>query len=372
MTFTHPLRIGCGVAVVVFAATAPWLRAQDMQRDDALAETSAVCAEAESEANPAIRPEPTASSQEATSTHYLQYEPQNAPLSSEPPSLIEQVPPVAVPPQKPPPPIAPYSTQFAVTWNSGSGDGLGIVDFDLRETLVFPRVKGLLVTPGFASHLLSGPESTDLPAALYDNWVEIRWLKAVNEDWSLDLAITPGLYTDYDNLSSDAVRIQARALALWKASTAWQLAFGFVYLDREDIAALPVAGLIWTPSPTWKTELVFPRPRLLYRWSHDGERSQWIYLAGEFGGGSWAIRRAARPAGPGVVFPPGVLPNQTWDDVVTYSVMRLLVGWEVNRPKGFAPRLEAGFSFQRSIEYESGFGDYEPDPAAIVRLGGSF
>jgi hypothetical protein len=306
----------------------------------------------------------------AAATNYLQYEPQNAPLAEEPPPFTHEVPPVAAPPAKPMPPIAPYSTQVVMTWNSGTGDTLGIVDLDLRETLVFPKVPGLLLTPGFASHILSGPESTDLPPVLYDTWIELRWLRPLNDNWTVDVAVTPGVYTDYDNLSSDAVRIQGRALAVWKARTDLQIAFGFVYLDREDIAALPAAGLIWTPNADWKTELLFPRPRLLYRLKGNGTDNQWLYLAGEFGGGSWAIRRPGNAGGP--LVPPGSQSASAWDDIVTYSVLRVLVGWEVQRAQGFSPRIEAGFSFHRSIEYLSGLGDFDLDPAAMVRVGGSF
>jgi hypothetical protein len=297
-------------------------------------------------------------------TGYLQYEPQNVPIGAEPPPLVSEFPPAAPYAEdqlaRPLPPIVPYSTQFQFTWNSGSGDDLGIVDLDVREVFVFPKIPGLMLTPGFATHLLEGPTSTDLPGALYDNWLELRWLKKFNDCWTMDLAISPSLFTDYDNTSDGAFRLMGRAISLYSYSPDLQLAFGFIYLDREDIKALPAAGLIWTPNDDYKLELLFPRPRLMYRWTGDELCSRWVYVGGEFGGGSWAIQR------------PGPAPGQTFDDVITYGALRFLVGVETKRVKGFSPRVEAGFTFNRSIEYKSGNGDYDPGNAALLRFGGSF
>ncbi|MBI1348589.1 hypothetical protein GC163_20130 [bacterium] len=296
---------------------------------------------------------------DAAPASYLQYEPQNVPLPDETPLIPETLHdglsgPVCEP-EKELPWIAPYGTQFTVGWTSGSGDELGMTDIDFRQTLVFPHRQGFMITPGFSTHFLSGPETTDLPETLYDQWIEFRWLKKFNDRWAMDLAITPSLFTDYENTGSDAVRITGRAIAMWTIKPTFQLAMGVIYLDREDVKALPGVGAIWTPSDDYKVELLFPRPRVLRKLSSDGDTSRWIYLAGEFGGGSWGIDRADGSA-----------------DVFTYSALRMLLGYEVKKPKGFAPRIEAGWIFSRKVEYKSGVGNYDPTDAAMIRFGGSF
>ena len=297
----------------------------------------------------------------ATSASYLQYEPQNVPLADD---LQETAPPLPLPasPQSAvaataqPPWIVPYGTQFLASWTSGSGDQLGMTDLDLRQTLVFPRKPGFMISPGSSFHFLSGPETTDLPENLYDHWIEFRWLKKLNDRWAFDLAVTPSYFTDYENTSSDAVRITGRAIAMWTYTPELQLAMGVVYLDREDIVALPGVGAIWTPNDDYKVELLFPRPRILRKLaSSTPEKTRWAYLAGEFGGGSWAIDRS----------------NGT-PDVFTYSALRLLVGYESKQKSGFAPRIEAGYIFNRKVEYQSGVGDFDPDDAVMLRVGGSF
>jgi hypothetical protein len=290
---------------------------------------------------------------------YLQYEPQNVRTPGPEPlptlSMPATVPDPLLEPDRPLPPIAPYGTQFVTTWNSGSGDGLGITTFDLRQTFVFPHIQGLMLNPGIAAHTLNGPLTTDLPPSLYDAWLELRWLKKLNDRWLLDLVITPSYFTDFENKSVDAFRLPGRAIALWNATDELQLAFGFIYFDREDLKAFPAAGLIWTPNDDYKVELLFPRPRVMRKLSEDDCQTRWIYAGGEFGGGSWAINR-----------------TDGTGDIVTYSVLRFLVGYEVKKKDGFSPRVEAGYLFNRSIEYKSGVGDYDPDSAIMLRFGGSF
>ncbi|HUQ70715.1 MAG TPA: DUF6268 family outer membrane beta-barrel protein [Planctomycetaceae bacterium] len=292
------------------------------------------------------------------SASYLQYEPQNSTLPTPPQQLLPDPSVVDDPllaPQEPLPPIAPYGTQFVMTWNSGSGDGLGITTFDLRQTLVFPRVQGLMLNPGIAAHALNGPLTTDLPPSLYDAWLEFRWLKKINDRWMLDLVVTPSYFSDFENKSNDAFRLPGRALAMWTATPEVQLLFGVINFDREDVGWLPAAGLIWTPNDDYKVELLFPRPRVMRKLSEDDCQTRWVYAGGEFGGGSWAINR-----------------EDGTEDVVTYSVLRFLVGYEAKKKDGFSPRVEAGYLFGRSIEYRSGIGDYDPDSAFMLRFGGSF
>ncbi len=313
-------------------------------------------------AQPASFPRnPSASGGASQPASYLQYEPQNEPLPDElPPLLSEELSlesGLSTPPAPEPqlPLVAPYGTSLVVSWTSGDGDALGMTDIDFRQTLVFPRRPGFMISPGTSVHFLAGPESVDLPETLYDNWLEFRWLKKFNDRWAMDLAVTPSLYTDYENTSSDAFRMTGRAIAVWTRSPEWQIMMGAVYLDREDIVALPVAGAIWTPNDEYKVELTFPRPRVLKQLAPKGETKRWLYLGGEFGGGSWAIDRA-----------------DGTPDVFTYSVWRMLVGYETQRGKNFKTRWEAGYVFNRKVEYESGVGDYDPDNAFLLRFGGSF
>ena len=61
--------------------------------------------------------------------------------------------------------------------------------------------------------------------------------------------------------------------------------------NRYDVNILPAGGLLWTPADDKRFELIFPRPRLAWRVAESDRSSQWVYLAGEFGGNQCAVRR---------------------------------------------------------------------------------
>lgn len=252
--------------------------------------------------------------------------------------------------------IAPYQTKVKATVLSGDGDELGLVDVDLRHTLAVPRVSGLTVTPGIAVSFVDGPLRTDLPPQLVGNWVELQLHRQLSPRWGMQLAVAPGVYNDFRNFDSDAFRITARALGFYGLSEQTQFVFGVVYLDREDVAVLPAVGLMHQAGPNWKYELIFPRPRVLYRvLAHPNGGEGWVYIAGEFGGGSWAIERASGR-----------------NDVVTYGDLRLIGGYEWQGPNGRSWLVEGGWVFSRSVEYQSGIGDYDPDSTGMIRAGLTF
>ena len=85
-----------------------------------------------------------------------------------------------------------------------------------------------------------------------------------------------------------------------------------VYLDRNDLPILPGVGLIWTPTPDWRLDLIFPRPKLARRLVFlPRQREDWVYLGGSLGGRTWSVERQ-----------PGV------PDQLTLRDYRLYLGWE--------------------------------------------
>lgn len=249
------------------------------------------------------------------------------------------------------PMLAHKSAKASVTWLPGSDDNLGIFTLYLVETVDLPRLEGFTITPRFGVHYLDGPVRTDLPARVYDTSVSFRWFNKVNEKWSYELEVAPGVYSDFKSVTSDSVRITGKGLAYYVHSRAKQFVMGVVYLDREDILMLPAAGMIMWFSEGSRLELIFPKPKFTYRIEKDENLERWAYVAGEFGGGSWAIRRS--PGGR--------------DDIVTYSDLRLIGGLETKHTNGKISQLEVGFVFNRSLEYQSDIGNYNPSPTAMLR-----
>lgn len=236
----------------------------------------------------------------------------------------------------------------------GSGDTLGITSLVVKPVVELPRFPAVSIRPIFGLHALAGPTSTDLPGEVYDISLETRVYLPVGDRWLTEWAIAPGIYTDFRS-TKDSLRIVGRGLGYYKWSETLRLAVGLAYLDRQDIALLPLGGVIWTPNDDWRYELMIPRPRIAHRFWSEGQRQRWVYLAGEFGGGSWAIERADGSP-----------------DIATYRDYRLLAGLEFKRDAGTAWLLEAGYAFGRQLEYQSNLGNDDPDPTAVVRAALTF
>src|SRR5690606_32614937 len=160
-------------------------------------------------------------------------------------------------------------------------------------------------------HFVHGPRRTDLPGQLYDASLEARMYWPFHDQLIGEFALAPSIFTDGDNTSGYALRIVWRGVGYYIWSPDVQLAAGSTFLDRKDILVLPIAGVIWTPTPDHRLDLLFPQPRIAHRYRHDAHHERWVYLSGELGGGSWAIeRRTGR------------------DDIVSYRDLRLITGIE--------------------------------------------
>ncbi|MDZ4819025.1 MAG: DUF6268 family outer membrane beta-barrel protein, partial [Planctomycetota bacterium] len=235
-------------------------------------------------------------------------------------------------------------------------EGMGQTDFEnmIMVGVPFPtRDTPLVISPGFDFHLLDGPTQTDLPPRLYDMYTQFRWLAKINERWSTTIAATPGYYTDYQNNTSEAFRITGQAFGIWEWRPESMLIFGVVYLDRDNLSILPAGGLVWKPNETTRLDLIFPRPRYLKRFRKGSFFEDWWYIAGEFGGGQWAIQR-----------------EDGSDDVFTLTDYRISAGLErKSKDYFFGGRIEAGYVFGRQIEYRSNIGNFDPSDTLFVRAG---
>jgi len=139
--------------------------------------------------------------------------------------------------------------------------------------------------------------------------------------------------SDFEGSSREGIRFPSHAVGFLRVNAITELVFGVDYLDRGDIKILPVGGLIVLPHPDVRFELVFPRPRMVFRLTDKNHLS----IAGELGGGTWAIERDA-----------------LFDDLTTYRDLRLSVGLEHVKDDGKISAFEIAWLFDRRIEYTSG------------------
>jgi hypothetical protein len=226
---------------------------------------------------------------------------------------------------------------------------LGLDEAEISATFGIPTLPGgapVLITPGFAVQWWDGPASPpgppfiDLPPQTYSAYLDVAWNPQITPWFGASLAIRPGIYSDFEELSSDSFRIKGSGLGVFTLGPRWQLAAGIVYLDRNRVKFLPAGGAVWTPSDDVRWELIFPQPKLAQRLTTWGNTSLWWYVGGEYGGDNWSIEHVDGSP-----------------DQVDYNDIRVYLGLEwkpVDCMRGISGFVEAGYVFDRELDYRSG------------------
>jgi len=259
--------------------------------------------------------------------------------------------------------------RFESEWLAGpaDADGLQINSGDLSATFAIPFLYNtetpLLVTPGFAITLLNGPGvpavmgSPDLPPRVYDAYLDLAWKPHLTPWLSGDIGGRADAATDFKSFNSHTIRWMGRGLGVLTFTPNFQLALGAIYLDRVDIKLLPAGGVVWTPTPDMRFDILFPNPKAAKRLRDIGTTEIWCYVAGEYGGGSWNVDR----------------PVNDFNDEFDYNDIRVLAGLEFTRPSGCRGHFEVGYVFNRELFFDSQIPPpYKLDPTYMLRGGVSY
>ena len=242
------------------------------------------------------------------------------------------------------------------SWVLGGDDRIGFLSLESGPSmeLEFDGPEQFEIETGTGIHFLDGPGRTDLPPRLFDLYFNVHMLQKIDCDLGYDLSFSAGVYTDFEDSAREGVRFPGRALLFHDTSASTRLMAGIEYLDRDNIQILPAGGLLVRPDDETRLELYFPRPSVRVRVKQTEKKDEWVYVSGEYHGGSWAIERVTGNA-----------------DVVTLNEFRLTVGFETLSKKddGDASFCEFAYLFGRDLEYRSHVGDYKPQDTVMFRLG---
>ncbi len=250
------------------------------------------------------------------------------------------------------------------TYVAGGKDDtdLGINDTEAAVTFTLPNFlttgQPLFISPAFALHLWDGPADldADLPANAYSAYLDFQWVSDPNLPVGAELGFRLGVYSDFQTLTSDSLRIQGLALGTARLTPTLVAKLGVVYLDRNDIKLLPAGGLLWTPTPQVRFDIFFPQPKLAAYLTTIGRHEVWGYVAGEYGGGAWTIER-----------------TDDTTDRIDINDIRLSAGIEFTGPQGLTGFFEVGLVFEREVVYVVTPSDtFQPDDTYMLRAGIAF
>jgi len=230
------------------------------------------------------------------------------------------------------------------------GTAFGVTSLGLKFDLVG---KGpMWLTGNFGWNFLSGPNTAAIPPQTFDLGLELNYARKLNDLWGVHLNVSPLWATDFSNTSSDAFRVMAGGLITFQADAVTKLVAGITYLDRPDLNFLPIAGLKWMVTDNLELDMLVPRPKIAWRFDKADVQEKWLFLAGEVGGGSWAVDRESHMS-----------------DRLGYRDLRCLGGIEYKQRSGGRSVLEAGYVFNRRIELQRGLGDVNPSNTFVIRWG---
>jgi hypothetical protein len=260
---------------------------------------------------------------------------------------------------------------FETTWLYGDhneANEFGFTRLEFYSTFALPILGNietpLLVTPGFAANFLNGPlgdpamvpRGPDLPPRIYDAYLDAAWYPQFNQWLGAELGVRTGVWTDFDHVTSDSVRLLGRALAKVSCSPNLDVLFGVVYLDRVRIKLLPAGGVYWRPAPEWDLYLVFPNPKVRKHFTSVGNSEWYWYVAGEYGGGSWTVDRSGT------------------SDRIDINDIRAIGGVEWETQTKIRGHVEIGYVFDREIIFaDTNMPEtFRPDDTVMVRGGVDF
>ena len=232
------------------------------------------------------------------------------------------------------------------SWLPGSGDDFGWLSF--QGSPYGPRGKRTEFGGSFGMHLLGGPTSSPVPPRLYDFVFGVQSRDSLSDRFSYDLAATIGVFSDFEGSAREGVRFPGHAVGMVHINGTTDFVFGVDYLDRDDIAVLPVVGVSLHDHflPGLRFDLVFPRPRIDYVLTDDWRS----YLTAGLDGGTWDVQ----------------FPNGT-GQVMTYRDYRLMLGFEHSDSAVGISAWEFGYAFGRELEFRNNPGSTRFDDAFVLQ-----
>ncbi len=108
------------------------------------------------------------------------------------------------------------------------------------------------------------PGDAPIPDALYETSLRVGTLWRFADDWTLQVLLSPGLYSDFKDFDGDDFKVPGLILAFWQLNESVQLIGGAGVDIRRDLPVIPALGARWNFADDWTLLAVYPSPRIEY------------------------------------------------------------------------------------------------------------
>jgi hypothetical protein len=164
----------------------------------------------------------------------------------------------------------------------------------------------------------------------------------------------PGFYTENDvTLDSFDVPMTFGSAFVLQKDRLYLFAGATASLLRGKFPVLPLLGVIWLPSDQLRVMGLVPDPRIVY----SPAKTLDLWIGGELNGGSFRTDEDR-----------DIRPSKLSRAAVDYSDYRAGFGVTYSPSDAFTLDLGAGYSLQRSFDFERAGEKYSADPAPYFRL----
>jgi hypothetical protein len=257
------------------------------------------------------------------------------------------------------------------TWLSGtsgfndkSPTSLEINDTDVSLVFGIPNflnsTRSFFIIPSYSQHLWDGPKNgtSDLPGNAFSGFIDTGWDTNPTQTLGVELSMRVGVFSAFDAINSDSLYIQGKAVGRLRLTPTSTAKLGVMYLDRNKIKLLPVAGILWSPNPDSRFDLVFPEPKVSHYVTALGNTDMWWYTTAYYGGGAWTIKQ-----------------TDDSNDEIDINDIRVMLGLEFGKSEqmrsgfrlGF---VEVGYAFNRELIYRIRTSSNLDLPDSIIVRGG--
>lgn len=180
----------------------------------------------------------------------------------------------------------------------------------------------------------------------------VTWIYMGFEDRALITRLSPGVFSDFNAITGDDLRLFGMILGVHKLSDTFSYGLGIIYnQDFGEPRVYPAAGFNWQISERVELDMNMPRPKIVYRPSEDTHFS----LHGAPAGDKWSLEFEGE------------------DLELILENIRVGVEAEHQFAENFWLALDVGVNFNRSYELEGEGGrdiiDSGADDAPYVRVG---
>ncbi|MDP9003567.1 MAG: hypothetical protein M3N12_02115, partial [Verrucomicrobiota bacterium] len=175
-----------------------------------------------------------------------------------------------------------------------------------------------------------------------------------NNDVGAFFQVKPGFYTenDFDSASFDAPITLGRIFVLQPEKLYVFVGANSSFL-RGHFPVIPLAGLIWRPTPQWNIMAILPEPKIIYSPCHKLD----LWVGGQLTGGSFRTDREDT-----------IVPHKLSGAQVDYSDYRVGGGFIYAPCDAVTVDIGGGYSLQRKFDFYRAGMTYKTDAAPYLRL----